>query len=364
MAFSKTKFELLLPELYGNIGNNLICIDNLNADLTNESAKKKFLAQMTDGVFRTNLNLEAKTGFTIGRFKAEAGLWSGASGTLGKAFTDLVFIGLDTDTEYSLSNTAASGLAAVTANLTYGHPIELENRSALGVGATLRLLKGLAVFDARIEDAMLKTNEIGESSYKVGSGHYYYGYLGKEGFNGFGILLDLGVVYRIDPWLAGVAFKNIGPAISWSGVTGESLSGASGDVVVAGPEGPEFFSENKEPEFTEFTSYKSNIPLVISAHGAYYIFPSLNVNLGIEKGFADGWGISRTPRLWAGLDWQARFLRLAGELSLQGPHVGIDTLAELRLFFLWLKLNLGWNGGFKAEKINGVHGAVSIALHF
>ena len=49
-----------------------------------------------------------------------------------------------------------------------------------------------------------------------------------------------------------------------------------------------------------------------------------------------------SKRGWSGVP--RHLLRLAGNLSYQDGTLGYDGLVELRLFFFWLNLHLGWVG--------------------
>lgn len=375
-AFAGTKFELLLlPELTIGAGNNLLNLEYINADFTGaagEAEKRRFLRQIKGTGFQCHFNSGARIGMTIGRFSIHLHPWMSGSLNLGEALPVLFFDGLKADSEYSLSRLGVTGLAAAAIDLNYALPtFELANDASLGIGVTLRHLRGLGVAYAVIEEGKIMTNKYSESSYDISKATSFYGAAYDEefpDFRGQGFFVDLGAIYRQDRWQAGLALRNIG-SMNWRGIEGKRLAEPlQGEIITGGPEGPEFaFDEEAfEIKSEDFNSYTHSLPLVLEVHGSYQVLRSLAVSGGLEKAMATGWGYSSSPRLWAGMDWRPfRLLRLNGTIARQQLAWQYDALLQLRLWALWFNLQFSWGGtGFSPEKANSLLISLSTFLHF
>ncbi len=365
-AFSTTRFELLIPQITLGARNNLFNLDNINIDLTKPEAKDKFLSQMKGGYFKSDFSSELKTGLTIGRFSLHLHPWATGSFRLAPGIPELVFVGYGpnddgTSKTYDLAGTKVNGLAALSLDLKYGHPIPLQDGSQLGVGVTFRFIKGLAMADSEVTSGTLRVDQTGEATLNAES-RYLYTDLpeGEVSFNnssGAGFLTDLGVSYTKDRWRAGLALKNIG-AIKWKNLQQGTYT-YDGEVTT-GPDGPEFSEDNATTTETVISKYTLSLPLVLEAQGSYHWLESLYCHLGMETGFADGWGISSSPRLWTGLEWKPRHLvRMAGGISYHDKHWDYNALLELHLFCLWANVQLGW-----VHQLGGFNASTMLALHF
>lgn len=364
-AFSTTRFELLFPQITMDAKNNLFNLSNINIDLTPAGATEDFLDQMKDGRFKTDFSTELKTGLTIGRFSLHLHPWAAGSLRLSPAIPELVFVGYSpnddgTTKTYDLAGSAANGLAAMALDLKYGHPIRLNEDSELGLGLTLRFIKGILMFNSEVSSGTMKVNEMGEAIIDT-TGKYQFIDIDDNNddyfseFSGKGLLADIGAVYKKDRWSAGLVLKNIG-AIKWENVRQGEYT-YHGEFY-AGPNGPELSEE--EPLSQEaITDYTQRLPLVLQTQGSYRFFKSLYCNLGIETGLTDGWGYSSSPRIWTGVDWKPRFIRLAGDISYHEKQLSYNALVELRLFFFWANLKLGW-----ANDLGGLGASAMAALHF
>ncbi len=368
-AFSKTHFELLIPQITLGAKNNLFNLGNINIDLTPAGATEEFLAQMKDDRFTTDFSAELKSGLTIGRFSLHLHPWATGSFRLAPGIPELIFVGYGPNDDgstktYDLAGTKVNGLAAVSLDFKYGHPIRLSEDSKLGVGVTFRYVKGMAMADSEVTSGTITVNEMGEATINT-EGKYLYTNVGEnyddnisfnQLFPGSGVLADIGAVYGKDRWRAGLVLKNIG-TIKWEEVCQGTYTYQG--TVTAGPDGPE--SSDSEPVTTESViyDYTQRLPLVLQTQGSYRFFKSLYCNLGIETGLTDGWGYSSSPRIWTGVDWKPRFIRLAGDISYHEKQLSYSALLELRLFFLWANLKLGWT-----NDIGGLTASAMAALHF
>lgn len=372
-AFSKTKFELLLPDVTFGAKNNLFSLENINIDLTRPGAKDKFLGQMSKGYFKTDLYSQLKAGLTIGRFSLHLRPWASGSFRLAPGISELVFVGYGPEKNgapktYNLTGSKLNGLAAYSLDLKYGHPIPLSADSTLGVGATFRYVQGLAMFHSEVKSGALTVDEMGDNTFNLKGEYLYATPPGSDGEEftfgdllsnppGKGFLLDLGVVYDEDPFRAGLVLKNIG-FLKWQNVEEGIIEG--GGKVKTGPEGPEFFEEEKVSEEKTLTNYTMTVPIVLQLQGSYRFFKNLYWHLGMETGLSDGWGISASPCLQTGLEWRPRHLiRLAGDLAYHDRHFNYQALLELRLLCFWFRFQLGW-----VDQFSGVNAAGMFALHF
>ncbi|HHW12445.1 MAG TPA: hypothetical protein GXX33_05525 [Firmicutes bacterium] len=371
-AFTKTHFELLLPEMAVGAKNNLFTLSNINIDLTNPGTKADFLGQMSGGQFKADFTSQLKTGLTIGRFSAYLRPFATGSLRLASGLPELVLVGYGshdngTNKVYNLAGTKANSLAGVALDFKYGHPVKLADGSTLGIGVTFHYIKGLAMFDAEITSGTLTVDQIGDSTIRTKGQCYYVDLpvaengadLGSFFTNtpGSGFLLDLGVAYERDRIHAGLVLKNIG-ALKWRTVNQASISYEG--AVETGPEGTEFLGDDPVTEEKTISDYTMGLPLVLQIHGSYQLYKSLYWNVGMETGFADGWGISSVPCLQTGLEWRpGRWIRLAADISYHDRHFNYNTLLELQLFFLWTRFQLGWT-----HEMGGLNAAAMLALHF
>ena len=270
-----------------------------------------------------------------------------------------------------MAGTKVNGLAGVSLDFKYGRPIRLDRHSELGVGVTLRYVKGLTMANSEVTSGYLTSfDQEGKSKVKLDGRSQIAQPPGSNGNDfsfgdffsasaGSGFLADLGVAYSRDPWRAGLVLKNIG-AITWKNV--EQRTYSYDGTVTTGPDGPEFNKDQSQSteEVTVLSSYKTSLPLVLQAQGSYRFLGSFYGHLGIETGLGDGWGISSSPRLWTSLEWKPRrLIRMAGGISYQERHLNYNALLELRLFCLWLNLKLDWMHDF-----GGLNASTMLALHF
>ncbi len=357
LAGEDTKFELVFPELTFQVENNLLNIEFLNADMTTESAKRYFLGRMESGVFKTNNQFDLGTRIAIGKFTFHTGLWARSSLNIMNGFTELFFYGYEPAKNYNLNGTRADALLALSCELSYARYIPLEINE-LQVGATLRLLEGMALYYSEVTDSVITTNEWGQAHYKFNVTGYQTS--SENGFQGQGLLVDLGANYLMDQWKFGAVLKNLGPEMTWNNV----------DIVNNQYEG-EFTGVEDEIQSTDSNTESNKnhtirIPVALELGAVYNLNKNLSFTMGLGKAFNDGWGYSTTPRLIGGVDWKPlKFLRLAGQLSYQGTQIGIDTLTQLRIFAFWVNFELGWNGGLLIDNnTSGMRASLSTRLHF
>lgn len=369
-AFSQTRFELVLPYVSFRGHNNLFTVDHLNLDLDQPSVKNQLLARLDGDDFKADLAAELKTGLTIGRFSLQLRPFVAGSTRMNYGIPKLMLVEIEEATGYyDLAGSNLNVLAGASLDFTYGHPFTLANDAQLGVGFTLRYVQGYNMSKAEItkgtiyfnEDELEKTTV--DLAYRLvttehaANGELSIAQLTENLFqepSGSGILADIGVVYNYDRLRAGLVLKNIG-TIKWTNLRQSSYyryEEINEDDFDLG-----FVEEHTEASLSEYTL---SLPLVLQAHGSYRLVGDLYWHLGMEKGFADGWGISSKPYYQTGLEWDpSHLLRLAGNLSYHDGILGYGGLVELRLFFFWLNLQLGWSG-----EGDGVYAAAMAALHF
>ncbi|HEX3044726.1 MAG TPA: DUF5723 family protein [Bacillota bacterium] len=363
-AGEPTHFEIVFPELSLQADNNLFNLDFLNADMTTEAKKNSFLGRMEGQTFKSNFNLDLGTEMTIGDLTLHVGLWGGGSINLSSGFNKLLFYGYEPSQTYKFTGTLASSLSALSCDLTYARSIPLEIND-LQVGATFRLLEGFAVYSGEVTNGEVTTNFWGQSDYKFNVRSYGTNpdNLESGDFSGQGCLVDLGANYIMDKWKIGLALKNLGPAMEWTGidVKDEQYTGSIDEI-----------GSTETPEPTTTTTNKTNvdysvkIPVVLEAGATYSLNPKLDLKAGLRTAFSDGFGYSRTLRLLGDVDWRPFWLmHLAGEVYFQGAQMGASTLTELRLGPLWMSLGVGWTGGLiPGNSTTGVDMSLSGRIHF
>ena len=375
-AFSKTRFELLFPELAFGADNNLFNLGNLNIDLTEPGVKTDFLAQLGKGSFTADFSSQLRAGLTIGRFSVHLRPWATGSLRLAPGIPELIFDGYGPEEDgttkiYKLEGTKENGLVALSLDFKYGHPIELPNDAELGVGLTFRYIQGLAMFDSELTNGTLTVDRLGDCTIKTIGRNRYTELPGLENDEdgnldvgalfqsppGSGVLVDLGVAYEKDRLHAGLALKNIG-ALTWRKICQETFSYEG--AVDTGPDGAEFSEGEPVTDETVLYNYTMSIPIVLQIQGSYQVFKNVYWHLGMETGFGDGWGISSSPCFQTGMEWRPQHLvRLAGDLAYHNRHLNYQALCELRLFCLWTCFQVGW-----IHDLGGLNGSAMLALHF
>lgn len=368
-AFGKTHFELVLPEIGFGLSNNLLNLASLNADLTDPAAKEEFLGRMEGGVYKLNTEAHVEAGLTIGRLGLHLRPWGSGTSYLAPGIPEVIFEGIDINRLYELQGSKINSMAALAADLSYARPFKLTKSSSLGIGVDFHYLMGLGLLDLVVSDGELSVDEYGNMTYSTDvATHYVYIPVG-EGFSpedfqfvGQGYLVDVGLIYQREKTKLGLAVKNIGPGITWTGVTSQTAT-VSGEIT-AGPNGPQAPEPDYQLTDPEITTYTPSIPMVVQASLSYQVFKGFTLDGGVSVGLADGWGVSSTPSYWAGFEWiPLGVIRLGGTVALQGTQLDYRALAELRLLCLWLTAEAGMTGGF-LEEATGAYGALGLRLHF
>ena len=369
-AFSNTRFELVLPYISFGGHNNLFTVNDLDLDLDQPGVKADILARLDENDFDTNFATELKAGLTIGRFSLQVRPFASGSAQMDYGLPKLILLETDrTNADHNLVGSKLNALTGTSLDLTYGHPFTLSSNSHLGVGVTLRYVRGYSLVKAEVTRGTVVFNkeDLEKTELDVEYRSLHTEFPDKDPTSasqliqslfqnpsGTGFLADLGVVYDHDRFRAGLALKNIG-VIKWNNLREDSYR-CFGEITEDGFD-IDFEEQNKE---TRIPNYSLSLPLVLQAQGSYRLLGNLYWHLGMEKGFADGWGISSKPCYQTGLEWRPRhLLRLAGNLSYQDGALGYDGLVELHLFCFWLNLHLGWVG-----EGDGVYAAAMTALHF
>lgn len=384
-AFSQTRFELVLPYVSFRGHNNLFTVNHLELDLSESSVKEDLLARLDGKDFNADFATEFGTGLTIGRFSLQYRPFVFGSARLNYGLPKIIIMGTEGAMgEHNLAGSELNVLAGNSFDFTYGHPFTLSRNSQLGVGVTLRYIQGFSMGKAKITKG---TVAFYEDDWKETEMDVEYHYLYTDQLqnleanspselfqalfqkpSGTGFLVDLGVAYDYDRLHAGLALKNIG-VIKWRNLREGSHRVQKKNIdddffddffddFDDFDDDPEFFEEEKNE--VRLANYSLSLPLVLQLQGSYRLPLNFYWHLGMEKGFSDGWGISSKPCFQTGLEWRPRhLLRLAGNLSYQDGTLGYDGLVELRLFFFWLNLHLGWVG-----EGEGAYVGAMTALHF
>jgi hypothetical protein len=363
-AGEPTHFEIVFPELSLQLENNLVNVDFLTADMTTTAKKNYYLSRKEGQTFKLNYNLDFGVAeMTIGDLTLHAGLWGGSSLNLSNGFTKLIFYGYSPNEKYNFNGTLGSALSALSCDLTYARTIPLEIND-LQVGATFRLLEGIALYSGEVTDGAITTNEWGQAQYNFKVRSYGTGTENSDfSFSGQGCLVDLGANYVVDKWKFGLALKNLGPPMEWTGIDVRSEQ-YEGDITEIGQ------TENTEPTITTDerinSDYSVSIPVVLEAGATYSFTKNLDLKMGLRSAFSDGFGYSRTLRILGDADWTPLpFIHLAGEVYFQGAQMGANTLSELRLGPIWMSLEFGWTGGLiPGNSTSGVNMALLGRLHF
>ena len=376
-AFTQTRFELVLPYIAFQGQNNLFTIDQLQLDLNQRRAREDLLARLDGKDLSADFATELRTGLTIGRLSMQLRPFITGSARTDYGLPKLLLLeGEGAGGRYDLAGSELNALAGTSFDFTYGYPFPLTAHSQLGVGLTVRYVQGYALAKAEVTKGTVifhaDMDQWKETEVDMEYRFLYTEQLDGEAPNsvgelietlfaqpaGSGVLVDVGVIYDYDRLRAGLVLKNIG-RIKWRNLrqvsykVNDVIKEDDGDI----SEGEALFKEEKTE--TRLAEYDLSLPLVLQAQGSYQLRNNLYWHLGMEKGLSDGWGVSSKPCFQTGLEWCPRFLRLAGNLSYHDGSLGYDGLVELRLFFFWLNLHLGWVG-----EGDGVYASAMTALHF
>jgi hypothetical protein len=362
LAISESRFKLILPVFGFSAGNNLFNFDNVNADLTTAEAKRDFLARLDGGEFHGDLATQLQTGITIGHFSAMVRPWFSGSVNLKSGIPQLIFEGYQAGQTYELNGSKAEGIAAGSLDLSYGRTVWRRFDSELSAGLTLHYLHGLAVGQSVVTASDITVDEWGQAGYSA-EVDSFYGSLDDEGFSGEGYLLDLGLLYQNQSWTAGLVLKNIGPALNWQGLTHEYAI-YEGEII-GGPDGPDLPEPDSTTTETGGAELSTRIPLVVHVYGGYQLSPKWRLNLGLEQGLEDAWGISTDPLLYTGLEWRPwKSLRMIGNVYSFRDQLGVETALQGRAKFFLIQLAAGWSGGLDPDQATDFHTSFGVGFGF
>ncbi len=361
LAFPTANFELTLSELCFNLQNNLFNSTNINLDLDEPGAKEDFLNLTSNGISLTGL-VSSKMGFSVKRFGFFLRPFVSGSMLVSKSVPELIFNGIEPNSAYDLSGTNFSGISALSLDFCYGHPIFKNEEASLGAGITMHYLYGLAVGKGELTETSITTDAWGQTEYNAVVEATYGDIVSNDGFSGRGTLFDLGIIYQKKRLTGGLVLKNIGGALTWQNLQQERLTYQN--EITGGAEGPDI----PDPIETETTDSQANlqteIPMVLQVYTDYQLWRSLKLNLGLEKGFGEGYGITSATNFWLGAEWSPwRFISLGETVYLKSTGNDYLTELKLKLGFFWLNFGLGWSGGF-GEKATGINGNMAIIFHF
>jgi len=329
-------FSLNLFSLGVFVENNSFSLKNYNeynGRFWDDQDKDNILSLVPSSGLNMNAQAEASAlGLSIGSFS----LVSYALGVSDLRFPkdpfELLLVGNQINDTVSLHGTSGEAYAYGALCFSIGKSILRKGGREIGVGVNLKYLQGIAyqkITKASGEVRIQETGMEGESDLILNSA------MGGKGYG-----LDLGIAAKLNrKWTAGLFLSNPVSRIKWDRKTEErgyqfqidslNLSNSGNDSV--------FLSEDYQKDIEPFVTH---LPLTVKA-GISYQAKKILIGFDWEQGFENGPGVSKTPRLSLGTEYQAiKFLPLRGGISLGGKE-GFSLSGGFGLNFGLIYLDLG-----------------------
>ncbi len=328
--------SLNLFSLGGLVENNAFSLkdyNEYNGRFWDDQDKDNILSQVPASGLNLNAQAEASAlGFSIGSFS----LVSYAQGVTDLNFPkepfELLLIGNEMNDTVSLRGTSGEAYAYAALSFSFGKSILKLGEKEIGIGANLKYLQGIVyqkITRASGEVRIRETGVAGESDLILNSA------MGGKGYG-----LDIGIATKLNPkWTVGLFLSNPISRIKWDRKTEErgyqfqidslNLSNSGEDSV--------FLSEDYTRDIDPFVT---RLPLAAKA-GISYQGKKILLSFDWEQGFENGPGVSKTPKLSLGTEFELlTFLPLRTGLSVGGKE-GLSLSGGFGLDFGSVFFDLG-----------------------
>jgi hypothetical protein len=343
------------------IRNNSFTLDDYNkytgATLSDED-KSVILGKIpADGLQVSALAEAGAATLSLGSFVFSFNGYAATETDINKDILSVLLDGNELNQSINLNGNYSEAIAYASGGISYGRSIYISGTRQIGVGATVKYIKGIAyekITEIRGDVVTLATGFEGEGTMIART---------STGGSGFG--MDIGATLKFnDNYTAGITFENIISNIGWSNETQEhyyifhfdtlTMDNMDEDSIIVSDD----YSE-------DVAAFNTNLPCIMRIGIAN---TSGNFIWAVDwtQGFKLAAGSSSKPRLSAGVEYRpTRFLPLRGGYSLGGGRSSVlsgGLGVDLGLYYL--DLAVANHSLFKFAGTKGIHVAISTGLRF
>jgi len=357
--FRQTGLELAGAGI--EIRNNSFTLDDYNqytgAFLSDED-KSAILGKIPSEGFRVSAIAEAgAVTLSLGSFVFSFNGCAATETDINKDVLSVLFDGNELNQSVNLNGNYSEAIAYASAGISYGRSIYKSGTRQIGLGATVKYIRGIAyekITEIKGDVITLETGFEGEGTMIAQT---------ATGGNGFGI--DIGATLKFnDNYAAGITFENLLSNIGWSNDTQEhyynfhfdtlTLDNMDDDSIVVSDD----YSE-------DIVGFSSKLPAIMKI-GVANTSGKLIWAVDWIQGFKPAAGSSSKPRISAGVEYRLiNLLPLRCGYSLGGGRssalsggFGID------LGLYYLDIAVANHSLFRMSSTKGMHVAVSTGLLF
>ena len=316
--------------------NNSFSVKTYNDNFTDgefipDSEKNDLLSDIQDDGFKVNVDIDPYAalivplngGFTFGmpwgiKSAVVPGLTTGFEGEVPKDVFDLMLFGNEFNRTYDIAKWDGSGWFVVSLNWAgakpWMPPQADEYLSEFTVGGTLKFLAG-GYGEVRRSSGGF-ASYFGDPIEPVGTDLNAYAVSQVGGGTGFGIDLGVAGVTKDKKTTFSVGLLNLLDTMSWSiEARQDSVFAVAEDLLVTrlvdvkeikevldnpvDEDGEVVFNEKLGEE-----SFSRSVPAMLRIGGAHQLLPKLTVVGNYDQAFSDGFGITTTPRVSAGVEYR------------------------------------------------------------
>ncbi len=319
-------FSLSFPSFGLGLGNNSFTLSDYNrynGSYLSDGNKRTILRKIPSA------GLSLDSGTEIGllglSYKNYAFFIQGSGATyitLPRDPFELILYGNELNRSYEIGDVDGEALAQATAGFSAAKRINLKGFNEFSVGASLKYLRGLYYAEVTRSGGSILTTE----SSIEGEGEIVYRH--AQGGQGFG--LDFGAAGSFGRgWTVGLTLFNPWGSIKWSRETEEGFFTFKAESLTVSSTNKDTLVTSDDSSY-EIGSFRLHLPSYLKM-GVSRRFRKFLLGFDYEQGFRNTAGVSTTPRLAAGVEYNLlKWLPLRGGLAIGGRE-GFNSALGLGL---------------------------------
>lgn len=290
----------------------------------NESDKNDILNSIPDDGLRGDLSARANSlAFYMPYFSLSLALLGNAFAKLPSELPDLLFNGNgDEGREYKIGDIEGDGWGGMGILISGAYPVFQGDKywwNNVAVGATVKLIAGLGVFEVVNSEGILYNFDRGQDRYYA---RIEQKFEARTAEGGRGIGFDLGAVGKFqEKWTFGITLLNIFGSINWSGTPEKHIISVIADSLAISEtfvETPDSVVTNTDTSYS-IGKFSTGLPKVLDIAAAYQISPYIMLTGEYEQGLTKSMAGTTTPRFAVGAEYtQLPILPVRAGLSLGG----------------------------------------------
>jgi len=328
-------FSLSFLSLGVDLGNNSFTLSDYNrynGSYLSDGNKKTILSKIPSSGL--SLDSGAEFGFLSLSYR-NYGFFivgSGASNiTLPRDPFELILYGNELNRLYTIGDVDGEVWSQVTTGISAAKRLDLKGFDEFSVGASLKYLRGLYYAEVTRSGGSILTTE----SSIEGEGEIVY----RHAQGGQGFSLDLGATGSLGQgWVVGLALFNPLGTLKWSRKTEEGFFTFKAESLTASSTKKDTLVASDDSSY-EIGSFRSHLPSYLKI-GVSRRFRKFLLGFDYEQGFRSRAGVSTTPRLSAGMEYNLlKWLPLRGGLAIGGTE-GFNTALGLGLYLSGFQLDV------------------------